>query len=254
MQFIIHNKLIGKLPFHKPRIIAAFLLVTLSLIKPLISVAQDQQYRLYYQNKYTLNERWRILSLSGIYFGSSESNWVRLELRSGGYYQYNRDIEFFGSLRTHFTFDKEGNQFELRPFQGAHIIWPRINYLRFRNRFIIEERFLWSAETCDFNFLGRFRYRRETSIPINNPSVVNNTYYLRPMIEMFINLNTTDEAIQISSWKLSSVFGYRFTQKYAAEFRYEFQTTQNEVDTSERDHTHIFRLRFIHTLFRNRED
>jgi hypothetical protein len=254
MQLLKYN--LKRKNFHYPiiRILLTSLLVVASLTKPFISVAQDKQYRLYYQNKYTLNERWRILSLSGIYRGISESNWVRLELRSGGYYQYNRDIELFGTLRTHFTFDDEGNQFELRPFQGAHIVWPRINYIRFRNRFIIEERFLWSADTDGFDFFGRLRYRLETSIPLNNPSVVNNTYYLRPMIEMFINLASTDESSHISNWKLSMVFGYRFTQKYAAEFRYEFQTTQNDVDASERDKTHIFRLRFIHTLFRNRED
>lgn len=225
--------------------------ITLSMAKPEVSQAQDRQYRFYYQNIYHLNERWRIKTLSGIWLGSTGLDWMRIELRSGGYYKCNRDIELFASLRTQYTITTEGNQMELRPFQGVHIIWPRIKYMKFRHRFMIEERFLWSKLVADFNIYSRFRYRIETSIPVNNPSVVNNTFYLRPMGELFINVATTDETIRISSGKLSLAIGYRFTQKYSAEFRYEFQSSQNGTDASERDNAHLFRLRFIHTLFRN---
>jgi len=237
--------------FYIPGILRAIALITILLINSTILKAQDRQYRLYYQNILNLNDQWRIKSISGIWLGSTWLDWLRIELRSGGYYKRNRNIELFAALRIQQTITSDGNQMEVRPFQGVHIIWPRIKHLQFRQRFIIEERFLWSKITDEFNIYNRFRYRAETSIPLNNSYITDNTCYLRPMAEIFINMATTDEFVKITSGKVGMAFGYRFTQKYAAEFRYEFQSSQNGTDESERDNAHLFRLRFIHTLFRN---
>jgi hypothetical protein len=83
----------------------------------------------------------------------------RLLLRANAMYSLSNSLRVGGGLNNYLTFNDEiDNRWELRPWQGAELVWPRWRVpLDHRLRF--EERFDFNTATWGTNASLRLRYR-----------------------------------------------------------------------------------------------
>ena len=91
------------------------------------------------------------------------SGWWRLVIRPNAMYSLSNSLRVGGGLGNFLTFNEEiDNRWELRPWQGADLVWPRWripidHFLR------LEERFDFNTETWEARISLRIRYRLRAS-------------------------------------------------------------------------------------------
>jgi hypothetical protein len=85
--------------------------------------------------------------------------WWRLLLRANAMYSLSNSLRVGGGLYNFFTFnDKIDDRWELRPWQGAELVWPRWR-VPLDHRLMFEERFDFNTVTWQTNASLRLRYR-----------------------------------------------------------------------------------------------
>lgn len=83
-------------------------------------------------------------------------------------YALTEHWEVHGGVGFFYTFvDSAGDQFEMRPWQGVRLSWPRVWRLQFKNYLRIEERVIWNTDTWDSDFTLRLRLQIATAVPLN---------------------------------------------------------------------------------------
>jgi hypothetical protein len=127
------------------------------------SFQSDIQYRAYED----LDQLQQLLIRGGIGYNLTENN---NNILAGYAYVLNR---------TPSEFDDYAHSHEHRLYQQFNTKHS-INRVNLAHRFRVEERFL---ET-DTQF--RFRYQLTATVPLNNPSLVENTWYLKAYNELFL--------------------------------------------------------------------
>jgi hypothetical protein len=85
--------------------------------------------------------------------------WWRLLLRANAMYSLSNSLRIGGGLQNFFTFNDEiDNRWELRPWQGADLVWPRWR-VPLDHRLMFEERFDFNTATWEMRAALRLRYR-----------------------------------------------------------------------------------------------
>jgi hypothetical protein len=85
--------------------------------------------------------------------------WWRLLLRANAMYSLSNSLRVGGGLHNFFTFNDEvDNRWELRPWQGADLIWPRWR-VPLDHRLMFEERLDFNTVTWESRISLRLRYR-----------------------------------------------------------------------------------------------
>ena len=87
-------------------------------------------------------------------------SWSRIHLRPSLRYSLKRSWEIQGGLGFFYTFDSsDTNQFELRPWQGIQLNWPKTVHLSVKHLVRIEERLSYTTNNWESSFDLRFRYK-----------------------------------------------------------------------------------------------
>ena len=90
----------------------------------------------------------------------SKRSWTRLYIRPSVKYHLNKTWEFHAGLGLFYIFyNNDVDQFEIRPWQGVQLNWPKWEKVGFKNLLRFEERmsFLTTDWILDFEF--RMRYK-----------------------------------------------------------------------------------------------
>lgn len=125
-----------------------------------------------------LNEKWVFNQDIGLMHTYTFPKFTRVFLRPQINYQLNGTFSFHGGLIFIYKdYQVEENAIEIRPWAGTKIRWPSfwridlVHYIRVENRF----RHAYNEEVWDNDF--RVRYKVGTNVPINHPSMINDTFY-----------------------------------------------------------------------------
>lgn len=87
-------------------------------------------------------------------------SWSRIHLRPSLRYSLKRSWEIQGGLGFFYTFDSsDTNQFELRPWQGIQLNWPKTAHISIKHLVRIEERLSYTTNNWESSFDLRFRYK-----------------------------------------------------------------------------------------------
>jgi hypothetical protein len=170
----------------------------------------------------------------------------RLMLRPSIRYHWTYELDILAGLGLYGTWDTNSyNTFELRPYQGLIVNWPKIWRMNFKHRGLVEERFLWNNEG-DFDPNMRFRYRIKAKLPLNKSSIHYKTVYIPFSYEIFANVGTEEvEKFQNRSRAMLGL-GYVFSDKWIGEFEVTFQRSRSneteELTLSDR----IFRFKLTY--------
>lgn len=164
--------------------------------------------------------------------------------RGSGVYLINGTFRAEAGLLGSYAFLKDQNDIsEIRFFEGVEIRWPRIDNIKVKQRIRLEQRLNNEINSDLDEFIHRFRYRILVPFALNNPDIVNNTWYMAPGVELMSNLNE-DIGKFVNRGRIILRLGYKFNNRFSLEANYWYQTTRSELDPSELSDRHIFRLRF----------
>ena len=179
----------------------------------------------------------------------SDFPWSRIYIRPTLAYRWKEKIRFLGGFKFAYTSqDILANTFEIRPWLGIKINWPKIRRFTFQHFLRLEQRFQFNTGSDSWASETRLRYRLGTRVPINHPTIIDKTFYLPLWAEFFRNARGDLTERFASKVRLTAGLGYRFDKKWRLEFEYTYQGSrsfrQDEFGGS--DNLFHLKLRWYH--------
>lgn len=170
----------------------------------------------------------------------------KIALRPSLRYHWTYELDLIGGLGLFGTWEEEDyNVFEMRPYQGVQLNWPRIWRLNFKHRGMLEERFLWNNQG-EFNPNLRLRYRLKTKLPINKENIGYQTLYVPMSVELFGNVGAKEVERFQNRNRLMLGLGYVFSDKWIVEFEAIFQASSSSSTESLSLSDRIFRFKLTY--------
>jgi len=118
----------------------------------------------------------------------TDRDWRQSVLRAAFIYTMRDELFLQGGINTSFVNEEGIHIYEIRPWQGVNIFFPRIGQVYVNNFIRLEERFFVFENAEDRSTSIRGRYALTTYIPINHRQIIEKTMYLWPYVEAFIPL------------------------------------------------------------------
>jgi hypothetical protein len=205
----------------------------------------DHQVWIDFIPHFEINDQWEFYGDGSFRTSTSGSKFNRLMLRPSVRYHWTYELDLIGGLGFTLTWEQDDyNTFELRPYQGIRLNWPKIWRMNFKFRGLVEERLIWNNnEQFDPNL--RLRLRVKTNFPINKPSMGYKVVYIPMSYEVFGNVGPEVVERFRNQSRAEIGLGYVFSEKWNGEFKVAFQrsrsTSEDDLILSDR----IFRFKLI---------
>jgi hypothetical protein len=175
----------------------------------------------------------------------SDSRWWQIHARPSAIFKNKAIYDLRGGIMFRYTNTAEGNGYEIRPWQGARLFWPNIGRFRFTNYLRTEQRFEVEQDIDELNFVFKIRYKLSTNIPINNPIITSETYYVLIGYEVFFNLSRENEEFIDDRTRFDIGVGYRFNAKTDLRLIYIFQKSRINLEEITNSNDNIIRVSVI---------
>jgi hypothetical protein len=140
-----------------------------------------------YNPSVMLNPKLNLFGDAGFRTELKSKGWWRLLLRANAMYSLSNSLRVGGGLQNFFTFNEDiDDRWELRPWQGADLVWPRWR-IPLDHRLMLEERLDFNTATWETQVSLRLRYRLRATFTWNT---IQANRYWRALLatEAFINL------------------------------------------------------------------
>ena len=203
-----------------------------------------------YADFHKLNGNWQYFNDAGYRIHpSNESNrFSRFHIRPSVEFKNQVLYSLRGGVGFFYTINSEiNNTFEIRPWQGVRLNWPNINRVRILHYARLEERFTKFLKSDESAFILKFRYKLQTKIPINNPTLREGTYYAKLSVELFADLALVNEATNNDRTRFEIGGGYFLKRNLEIQLLYILQRNKNNLeDIVQNDN--IIRVSFIQTF------
>jgi hypothetical protein len=143
-----------------------------------------------------------------------EESWTRIHLRPSLRYKLGKIWEIHGGLGFLYTWDtRNPNQFEIRPWQGLQLNWPKTIHMSVKNRVRIEERLVYTTDNWDFSFDLRFRYKLSLKV-VPCKSCELQDVYIPIYGEMFLPVNDSIDEFFRNRGRLGIGLGYNTSKDW----------------------------------------
>ena len=210
------------------------------------TAAQDdvnEQIWLDYHQHFYLNPKWEFYGDTGFRFLASGWDWQTLYTRpSFRYHSPRGPFEGHGGLGLFYKHrETTSNQFELLPWLGAFIKWPRFERLTITHYLRLEGRFVHDSDEGSFDETLRFRYKIGTKIPLNR--LANLKYFYFPLsVEWFEDVGPKIDEVFASQWRFYLGVGYVFSNEWVGEFHFILQRSRSTPSQPLETSDNIFRI------------
>ena len=217
------------------------------LVAPSISHASDIERQLWLDYNLTSHRssKWDVFGDLGYRTTFEDPRFRRYVIRPNAL-TYWRDWKFMGGVGNFITWnDDNDNTWEVRPWQGAEVMWPRTK-VRLKHLFRLEQRMTFDMDNSDDNtFSLRFRYRISYDINWTNPE--KGSYWRTPLsLEGFTTLSGTDDEWSEDSRAVAAI-DYIFGPRWTAGVDFTWQKSAAPWIRGAADEFYL-RLRVFHTL------
>ena len=142
------------------------------------------------------------------------------------------------------------NTLEIRPMLGSRIHFtPNMRMLtRLLVRF--ENRNFQNLETKDWTSSNRMRFRVESLIQLNNPTMYNKDKLMYGIAdaEWFITMDQDLQERFANRFRMRVGIGYRLTYTWRFEFLYSYQESKDQIETPTYTRDNLFRFRIRHFI------
>jgi Protein of unknown function (DUF2490) len=165
--------------------------------------------------KLDLSQKWTVFGEFQVRSLSFYNNFHYYELKGGASYSFKKNFTASTGVGNFDTFSEGGNF--LTPKLNSEIrIWEQLSLNQFLDRFKIEHRYRAEQRFTSYGYKNRFRYRFNTTVPINNHEVKRKTFYLSFWDEIFFS----DKEPYFERNRLFLGGGYEFTELFAMQAGY----------------------------------
>ncbi len=177
-----------------------------------------------FYNYFPITEKLEYDGDLGFRHAFSEFPWSRIYIRPSLAYRWKKTIRFHGGIKFAYTFQEIfADTFEIRPWLGIKIIWPKIRRIDFQHFLRLEQRFQLNTGGDSWTLQTRLRYKLGTRVPINHPSIIDKTFYVPLWVEFFDYATGDLEERFASKARATIGLGYRFNKRWRLEFEYTLQ-------------------------------
>ena len=186
-----------------------------------------------YSDFHKLNGNWQFLNDAGYRFHpSKESNqFSRFHVRPSLEFKNQVLYSFRGGVGLFYTINSQvNNTFEIRPWQGFRLNWPNINRFRIVHYARLEQRFTDYMDSDATAFILKFRYKLQSKIPINNPTLRVGTYYIKVSAELFADLALVNDAVNNDRTRFEFGGGYLLKRNLEVQLIYLLQRNKNNLE------------------------
>jgi hypothetical protein len=170
---------------------------------------------------YMLNPKWQLDGEIGVRGIVSAQDWNRYYINPSASYFYRPNMIFKGGIQWIYIHDKiVSNTFEIRPWQGIQITWPRSSYIFISHYGRLEERLHFTETGYSGRIALRFRYRIQAKSP---NYIIGNTgqmVYFHTSLEFFAEAGKTLNEIFADNRRWVFGAGYFITRALRAEIHY----------------------------------
>jgi hypothetical protein len=221
------------------------------LLATLSKAQKDNTLQLWLDYKHfnRINGNWQFFNDAGYRYTpkTDHSGYWRVHVRPS--IEYRKQVLF--SLRAGlglFVQDNFNaiNTFEIRPWQGARLHWPNIDRVRIVQYARLEQRFqIPFSQNIESSFTLKLRYKIDTKIPINNPTIVEKTYYVKASVEFFADLAIVESATSVDRNRIELGAGYLPVRDIDVRLIYTYQNNRNNLEGGIIQNDHVIRISVI---------
>jgi hypothetical protein len=192
--------------------------------------------------QYTISNHFRFLFHTNYKHLLNNGKWDQYMIRPTLVYMMNDYIYFQGGIQFLYTDAGDLNKFEIRPWQGMNIFFPRIGKIYINHFLRIEERFFYQNVGEKEASSLRGRYAILTFIPLNHSTLSPKTVYLIPNVEFLGDLMGKNVERFIANSRYSMGIGYQFSDHIRFETVYMMQRSRDSREENFSTSDHAIRL------------
>lgn len=175
----------------------------------------------------TLNKNFRY-AIQANFKHQAKDHWKQVMIRPAFIYTLRDELYFQGGVSVLFTWHDDSDIYEIRPWQGVNVFFPRVGQVYINNFVRLEERIFLFGEDYDRATHIRARYSLATNIPLNHHQIIEQTVYLWPQIEAFVPLYEQGFTPYVNQFRFSLGLGYRFKGHLRSELAYMYDKSKVE--------------------------
>lgn len=175
---------------------------------------------------YFVNEKLEYYGDAGFRTIIDERSWNRIYARPSLRYHFNKNWEVHGGLGLFYIFNKEDvNRFEITPWQGVQLNWPKGRFLSFKHLVKIEERLSFLTDDWTFSFDLRFRYKLSGKLHFKPDRSIGN-WHVPFYAELFIPVNNGIDEVFRNRGRAGLGLGYNASKEWRISFLFNWQTSR----------------------------
>ena len=173
-----------------------------------------------------INEKLEYYGDSGYRTFLNDDIWHRIYVRPSLRFHINKLWEFHAGVGLFYYFNKfKVNRFEVTPWQGIRLNWPRFESLKISNIIKLEERisFLTDNWSSSFNFRLRYKFSGRLEIfKTNSESFLFIPFY----VEVFVPVFDDIKEFFRNRGRAGVGLGYNASKDWQFEFLFNWQTSR----------------------------
>jgi len=168
----------------------------------------------------------------------SERNWSRLYVRPSIKYHLNKTWELHAGIGFFYTFyNKDVDQFEIRPWQGVQLNWPKWEKVGFKNLLRFEERMSFLTEDWILDFEFRLRYKLSGKYDFHE------RWFVALYGEYFLPVTGEIKELYRNRGRAGIELGYKPAKEWQLSFVLNWQGSRSGPDEELHSSDYIYQLR-----------
>ena len=187
----------------------------------------NQQIWIDFYPHYYVNNKLEYYGDAGYRTIIGERSWERLYARPSLKYHLNSTWEMHAGIGFFYIFNKiETDNFEITPWQGLQVNWPKLTRFKFKHLFKLEERLSFKTDDWNSNFEFRFRYKLFGNLNF----VRNKRIYIPFYGEFFLPLQGNVEEFYKNKGRAGVGLGYKLNKKWQFAFIFNWQGSRAGIN------------------------
>jgi hypothetical protein len=190
----------------------------------------NQQFWFDFYPHYYVNEKFEYYGDGGYRIILNEEILHRIYARPSLRYHINKLWEFHSGIGLFYIVSKaKVNRFEVTPWQGIKLNWPRFEKLRFNHLLKLEERISFLTNNWEASFDFRLRYILSSRLDIIETG--DESFFFIPFyVEVFIPVFDDIEEVFRNRGRAGVGFGYNESRNWRFEFLFNWQTSRSSAN------------------------
>ena len=239
-----------------------FLLITFSFSKNATAQTADstnnaiinQQIWIDFYPHYFVNKKLEYYGDAGYRTIVTNKTWSRIYIRPSLRYHLHKTVELQTGVGVFYIFNQiKSDQFEITPWQGFQVNWPKLTRFSFKHLFKVEERF--SFETVDWtsNFEFRFRYKIFGKLSFVRAKKLFVPFYG----ELFVPIEGEIQELYRNKGRAGIGLGYKPHKEWQVAFVFNWQGSRTGVheDRKVSDYIYQIKVRKVwHNLYKGKKE